>query len=222
MVVVIFDVDGTLIDSNDQHALAWLRAFRRFGHHAPFEAIRGQIGKGGDQLIPVFLPQELVDTQGEDISNFRSELFKREFLPGLQPFPAVRPLFERIRSDGTSIVLASSATGEELQRYKDIAGIADLLDSATSADDVDHSKPEPDIFLAALRTAGVAPDEAVVVGDTPYDAQAASKAGLRTIGVLCGGFAEADLREAGCIAVFRDPAHLLEHYGRSLAPGALG
>ena len=216
---VIFDVDGTLIDSNDQHALAWLRAFRHFGYAFPFEALRDQIGKGGDQLMPVFLPQEVVDQQGEAISSFRSELFKREFLPGLQPFGEVRPLFERLRADGRRIVLASSATGEELERYKEIAGVGDLLDDATSSDDVEHSKPEPDIFLAALRTAGVGPDQAVVVGDTPYDAQAASKAGLRTIAVLCGEFPEADLRDAGCVAVYRDPAHLLAEYEQSLGDG---
>jgi HAD superfamily hydrolase (TIGR01509 family) len=213
---VIFDVDGTLIDSNDQHALAWLKTFRRFGHTVSFEAVRGQIGKGGDQLMPVFLSADEIEARGEAMSEFRSALFKREFLPGLQPFPDVRALFEKIRSDGREIVLASSATGAELDRYKEIAGVADLLDGATSADDSEHSKPEPDIFLAALRTAGVRPEEAVVVGDTPYDAIAAVKAGVRPIGLLCGLFPEAALREAGCVAVHRDPAHLLQAYDQSI------
>ena len=218
---VIFDVDGTLIDSNDQHALAWLKTFRRFDHSVAFEDIRGQIGKGGDQLLPVFLSPEEVEARGEEMSDFRSELFKREFLPGLQPFPGVRALFERIRSDGREIVLASSATGSELDRYKEIAGVADLLDGATSSDDSEHSKPEPDIFLAALRTAGVRPEEAVVIGDTPYDAIAAVKAGVRPIGVLCGLFPETALRNEGCMAVYRDPAHLLDAYDDSpLAAGA--
>ena len=212
---VIFDVDGTLIDSNDQHALAWLKTFRRFGHQVRFEDIRVQIGKGGDQLMPVFLSAEEVDARGEEMSHFRSELFKREFLPGLQPFPKVRELFERIRADGREIVLASSATGGELDRYKEIADVADLLKGATSGDDAEHSKPEPDIFLAALKSAGVQPQDAVVIGDTPYDAIAAVKAGVRPIGVLCGLFPEPVLREAGCIAVYRDPAHLLEAYDRS-------
>ena len=218
---VIFDVDGTLIDSNDQHALDWLKTFRRFGHEVRFEDIRIQIGKGGDQLMPVFLSPEDVEARGEEMSDFRSELFKSEFLPGLQPFPAVRDLFERIRADGREIVLASSATGEELERYKEIAGVADLLEGATSSDDAEHSKPEPDIFLAALRTAGVQPDEAVVIGDTPYDATAAVKAGVRPVGVLCGLFPEQVLRDAGCIAVYRDPAHLLGDYaGSPLGTGA--
>jgi HAD superfamily hydrolase (TIGR01509 family) len=212
---VIFDVDGTLIDSNDQHALAWVKTFRRFGHEVAFEDVRGQIGKGGDQLMPVFLSPEEVKAQGEAMSAFRADLFKREFLPGLQPFPQVRDLLQRIRADGRDVVLASSATGEELERYKAIAGIGDLLDGATSADDAEQSKPEPDIFLAALRTAGVRADEAVVIGDTPYDAVAATRAGVRAIGVLCGRFPEAALREAGCMAIYRDPAHLLEAYDRS-------
>ena len=213
--VVIFDVDGTLIDSNDQHALAWLKAFRHFGHEVLFQDIRAQIGKGGDQLMPVFLSDEEVTTRGEAISHYRSELFAREFLPGLQPFPSVRELFERIRGDGCRVVLASSATGDELERYKEIAGVADLIEAATSGDDAEHSKPEPDIFQAALWGAGVSPEEAVVVGDTPYDAIAAVQAGVRPIGVLCGLFPEEVLRQEGCCAVYRDPAHLLEQYDTS-------
>lgn len=212
---VIFDVDGTLIDSVDQHALAWLKTFRRFGRRPSFEDIRAQIGKGGDQLMPVFLSASMLEEHGEQIEHSRGALFKREFLPGLQGFPSVRELFERVRRDGKKAVLASSAKEDELERYKKIAGIADLLDGATSSDDAERSKPFPDIFLAALESAGVRPDQAVVIGDTPYDAEAAVKAGVRPIGVLCGGFPEADLRAAGCIAIYRDPAHLLEAYDRS-------
>ena len=211
---VIFDVDGTLIDSNDQHALASVKAFRRFGHRVAFEDVRAQIGKGGDQLMPVFLAPDEVDKEGDALSDFRADLFSKEFLPGLQPFPQVRVLVERLRADGCRVVLASSATGGELDRYKETADIADLVDGATSSDDARRSKPEPDIFLAALRAAAVRPDEALVIGDTPYDAAAAKAAGVRSIGVLCGGFPEDTLREAGCMAVYRDPAHLLEEYAR--------
>jgi HAD superfamily hydrolase (TIGR01509 family) len=210
--VVIFDVDGTLIDSNDQHALAWLKAFRHFGHEVPLQDIRAQIGKGGDQLMPVFLSEEEVNARGDAISQYRAELFAREFLPGLQPFAGVRELFERIRGDGRRVVLASSATGDELERYKEIAGVADLIEAATSGDDAEHSKPDPDIFRAALRKACVSPEDALVVGDTPYDAIAAVQAGVPPIGVLCGLFPEDALRQEGCCAVYRDPAHLLEQY----------
>lgn len=212
---VIFDVDGTLIDSVDQHALAWLKTLRRFGVGPSFEEVRGQIGKGGDQLMPVFLPPDLLEERGEEIERFRVELFKREFLPCLQGFPGARELFERIRADGKRIVLASSAKADELERYKEIARIGDLVDGATSSDDAERSKPFPDIFNAALQTASAEAAEAVVIGDTPYDAEAAVKAGVVPVGVLCGGFPEADLRAAGCVAVYRDPQHLLEEYDRS-------
>jgi HAD superfamily hydrolase (TIGR01509 family) len=218
---VIFDVDGTLVDSVDLHAQAWRETFRHFGHDIPFADIRGQIGKGGDQLMPVFLPKEVVERQGEEIEKARKDLFMREYIGQARAFPGVADLFRRIRAAGQRIVLASSAKGDELERYKEIAGIADLVDAATSADDAERSKPHPDIFQAALaRLAPIGAAEAVVVGDTPWDAEAAGKAGLRCVGVLCGGFPAEELRAAGCIALYRDPAELLAEYERSpLAPG---
>jgi HAD superfamily hydrolase (TIGR01509 family) len=218
---VIFDVDGTLVDTNDLHAAAWEAAFRQFGHAVPAAEIRGQIGKGGDQLMPVFLPPEVVEREGEAIAEARSALFLRDYIGRARAFPGVRPLFERLRAEGQRILLASSAKGEELERYKEIARIADLVDAATSADDADRSKPHPDIFAAALdRLKPLPPAAAIVVGDSPYDAEAAGKAGLRCLGLLCGGFPGAVLREAGCIALYRDPAALLADYARSpLATG---
>ena len=213
--VVIFDVDGTLIDSVDQHAQSWLRTLRRFGCDTSFEAVRSQIGKGGDQLMPVFLAPEVIEARGDEIERFRGDLFKREFLPTVRGFPGVRELFERLRDDGKRTVLASSAKEDELERYKAIAGITDLVEAATSSDDAERSKPFPDIFLAALKAAGVQADQAVVIGDTPYDAEAAVKAGVRPIGVLCGGFPETDLKAAGCVAIYRDPQHLLGSYAES-------
>lgn len=213
---VIFDVDGTLIDSVDGHARAWQRIFARHGHQIPFEQVRHQIGKGGDQLMPVFLSEEEVARSGETIEQERSELFKREYLPDVRPFPETRELFERIRADGRRIVLASSSKKEELETYKTLARIDDLIDDATTSDDAEKSKPHPDIFQAALgRLDDTRPDQVIVVGDTPYDAEAAKKAGLRTIGVLCGGFPEDELRAAGCIAIYRDPAELLARYDES-------
>ena len=213
---VIFDIDGTLIDSVDLHAAAWREALRHFGHDLPQERIREQIGKGGDLLMAALLPEDEVRRRGKEIEEYRLELFKREYLPQVKPFPMVRELFERIEAGGLRIALASSAKKEELERYKEIAGIADLLEAETSSDDAERSKPHPDIFEAALaRLEGVEAAEAVAVGDTPYDAQAAGKVGLRTIGLLCGGWPERDLREAGCVAIYRDPADLLRHYDRS-------
>lgn len=210
---IIFDVDGTLVDSVDLHAQSWQDAFRDFGHDRELHAIRGHIGKGRDQLMPVFLSKDDLERQGEAIAAHRSALFKQRYLARVTAFPDVRELFLRLRQDGRTIALASSAKNEELGTYKRIAGIDDLVDTQTSSEDVRKSKPHPDIFHAVLaRLEGIEPHDAIVVGDTPYDAEAAGKAGLRTIGVLCGGFAEQDLRHAGCIAIYRDPADLLRRY----------
>ena len=219
---VIFDVDGTLVDSVDLHAQAWVDAFKEIGHDIEFGAVRGQIGKGGDQLMPVFLSKEELEEKGESLNERRGEILKERYLGKIKPFPDVRALFERIRADGTRLVLASSAKADELETYKKIADIEGLTDAETSSDDAEESKPEPDIFEAALAKLGdVKPDDVIVIGDTPYDAEAAAKAGLRTIGVLCGGFPEDSLRKAGCIAIYEGPTDLLAHYDRSpLAPGS--
>ncbi len=218
---IIFDVDGTLVDTVDLHAASWAETLRHFGRDVTHEEVRRQIGKGGDQLMPVFLPPEMVERRGEEIESFRKDLYMREYIGKARPFPGVPELFRRIRAAGQRVVLASSAKGEELEHYKRLAGIAELLDGATSADDAERSKPFPDIFLAALdRLSPIGAAEAVVVGDTPYDAEAAMKAGIRPVGVLCGGFPEAELRAAGCLAIYRDPAELLAWYDRSpLAAG---
>jgi HAD superfamily hydrolase (TIGR01509 family) len=213
---VIFDVDGTLIDTNDLHAAAWVDAFRHFGIEVPYEDVRSQMGKGGDQLMPVFVDAERLKREGERIETFRTELFKRDYLPRVRAFPEVRALFERVREAGQAIVLATSGKREEVDRHMKTAEISDLVDDATTADDAEHSKPEPDIFAAALkRLAPLAADDAIVVGDTPYDAQAAAKVGLRTVGLLSGGFSQEDLEAAGCIAIYADPKALLEAYDRS-------
>jgi HAD superfamily hydrolase (TIGR01549 family) len=210
---VIFDIDGTLVDSVDFHAKAWQRTFERFGREVAFEEVRQQIGKGGDQLLPVFFSRAELDDYGEELEKYRGELYKREYLPRVLAFPRVRELFERIRDDGKRIALASSAKEDELGAYKKIARIEDLVEEETSADDADKSKPHPDIFQATLARLGdVEPADTVVVGDTPYDAEAAMKANLPTIGVLCGGFPEDQLRAAGCVRIYRDPADLLANY----------
>jgi HAD superfamily hydrolase (TIGR01509 family) len=217
---VIFDIDGTLIDTVDLHAEAWVEALRHFGYEIAFQDLRSQIGKGGDQILHGLLPPEVIEGRGDEIKEFRSDLFKRDYLDRARAFPGVRALFERIRRAGQKAVLASSGNADEVERYKTIAGIADLIDSATSSDDAERSKPFPDIFQAALaKLAPLTPEEAVVIGDTPYDAEAARTARMKSIGVLSGGFSEQALREAGCIAVYRDAEELLHRYESSpLAP----
>ncbi|MEE7492545.1 HAD family hydrolase [Methylobacterium oryzae CBMB20] len=216
MRAVIFDIDGTLLDSVDLHARAWVEAFAHFGVTTDFADVRRQIGKGGDELMPVFLSEERIEREGETIEAYRSDLFKRRYLSEVRPFPGVRPLFEHIRSAGLKIALASSGKRSEVEHYTEILEIGDLVDVATSSDDADRSKPHPDIFEAALeKLDGVAPDAIIVVGDTPYDAEAAAKAGLRTVGLLCGGFPEADLTAAGSVAIYRDPQDLLDRFAQS-------
>jgi HAD superfamily hydrolase (TIGR01509 family) len=213
---VIFDVDGTLIDSNDLHTQCWIETFQHFGLSFTFQEVRDQIGKGGDQLLPTLLSEELFQQQGEAISTFRNELFKSKFLSQVRPFPSVKQLFERIRADGATIVLASSGLQVEVDEHVQMLGIADLILTATTSDDAESSKPAPDIFQAALkRLPAGAQDDVWVIGDTPYDAEAAGKAGLRTIGLLCGGFPEPVLRSAGCSAIFESPEHLLASYDDS-------
>ena len=215
---IIFDVDGTLVDSVDLHATAWQAAFREFGREIAFDEIRGQIGKGGDQLMPVFLSDEEIRRDGEALDARRAEIVKTQCLPKIQGFPSVSGLFKALRERGLKVALASSAKGEELDVYKRKAGIVDLVHEETSSDDAERSKPHGDIFQAALdRLPGIDPADMLVIGDTPYDAEAAAKVGLRTIGVLCGGFPEAQLREAGCVAIYRDPADLLAHIEQVLA-----
>jgi HAD superfamily hydrolase (TIGR01509 family) len=213
---VIFDVDGTLIDTVDLHADAWVQALKHFGYEIAFQDMRSQIGKGGDQILHGLLPPDVIEQRADEIKDYRADLFKRDYLHMAQAFPGVRELFERIRASGQRAVLASSGTEEEVEQYKEIAGIADLIDSATSSDDAERSKPFPDIFQAALaKLSPLGPDEAVVIGDTPYDAEAARKAGIKSIGVLTGGFAEQALKDAGCIAVYDGPEDILKNYDAS-------
>lgn len=213
---VIFDVDGTLVDSVDLHAQAWVEALRHFGYEVDFDAVRSQIGKGGDQLMPVFVPPADLERRQDEIDRYRHDLFARDYMDKVTGFPGVRSLIERLLADGKRVALASSAKGDELQRYKRVAGIDDLIRTETTSDDVDRSKPHPDIFEAARRKLDLPARDAVVVGDTPWDALAAGKAGIPIIGVLCGGFAEADLRKAGCVEIHRDPQDLLDRYQGSV------
>lgn len=213
---VIFDVDGTLIDSVDLHAQAWKEAFKHFGKDIPYQQVRHQIGKGGDQLMPVFLTAAELEEFGKRLEEFRGELFKREFLDRVRVFPKVRELFQRIKADDKQIALASSAKEEELAVYKRIAHIDDLVEEEASSDDAEKSKPHPDIFAAALDHLEVEAAAAIAIGDTPYDAEAAGKLGIRTIGLLCGGFPEAELLGAGCAAIYDDPEDLLARYDESV------
>jgi phosphoglycolate phosphatase-like HAD superfamily hydrolase len=212
----IFDLDGTLLDSVDLHALAWHEAMAQFGHDVSFEQARSQIGKGGDKLIPEFLSDEAQSDHGKELEQWRGKRFKTEYLPLVRPFSAVPDLLRRVRDAGLHIAIGSSAKKDELEKYLEIARIADLVDVKTSSEDAEESKPAPDIFEIVLKKLGIEGHAAVAIGDSPYDAKAAGKAKIATIGVLCGGFTEDTLRQAGCVQVYPGPAALLACFGDSL------
>lgn len=205
---VLFDLDGTLVDSNERHVDAWSQVMREAGHDLPREALHAQIGKGADNYVPALLPHADAD-EIERLGERHGALFKAEHLEKVRPFPQARALIAAVKARGYKALLASSAGGEEVSHYVELLDAGELLDATTSKDDADRSKPDPDIFAAAKEAAGVKAAEAIVIGDTPWDMIAARDAGSQGIAVLSGGFAENALREAGAIAVYRDVADLL-------------
>jgi len=213
---VIFDIDGTLVDSNASHVAAWREVFLRHGKSVDRSALWRQMGKGGDELMPVFWSEHEVAEFGEEMQAERVGLFMRRYLPLCKPFPGVRPLFERVKAAGVRIALASSAKQPELEHHLKLLGVGDLVDATTSADDAEHSKPQPDILQAALaRLPGVAAADTLVIGDSPFDVEAAARAGMKCIGVLTGGFSQRDLLQAGAIAVYKDIPDLARHFDES-------
>jgi HAD superfamily hydrolase (TIGR01509 family) len=205
---IIFDLDGTLLDSVDLHAIAWHEALVKFGHDVSFEKARSQIGKGGDKLIPFFLSEAEQADHGEEMEEWRGKRFKEKYLPLVRPFSAVPDLLKRVRSAGLKVAIATSAKKDQLDQYLEIAGISGLVDQATASEDVEESKPAPDVFKAVLKRMNLKGPDAAAVGDTPYDAEAAGKAGIQTVGVLSGGFTDRSLRQAGCVEVYPGPASI--------------
>lgn len=215
----IFDVDGTLLDSNDFHARAWEKAFLSKGKTIPFNRIRREIGKGADQLLPVFFTQEEIAEFGKELEDLQGDIFSREYFSQVRPFPKVRELFRAIHDADGKIALATSSDKDKVAKYETIAQLEGLVDECACADDVNKTKPAPDIFQVALQKLGnPSKNSVIVVGDTPHDASAAGKAGLRIIGVRCGGFAETDLKSNGCFAVYADPADILAKLPELLRP----
>ena len=212
---VVLDVDGTLLDSNAGHAGAWARAARELGHEVTEARVLPLIGMGGDRLLPALLGIEKSSEAGRRLSERKDEIFRGEILSRLRPTPGARALLQRFRDDGLSLVVATSATRDDLQALLRQAGVHDLLDigAATSASDVDESKPAPDVVEAAVRRSGLDASQLVMIGDTPYDVAASTRAGVRVIAVRCGGWSGDDLH--GAVAVYDDPAALLRAYDAS-------
>lgn len=212
---ILCDIDGTLVQSNWLHAAAWKDAFGLAGVDLDIETIRRQIGKGGDELIPIFLPFWRRRILEEPLQAYRKFIFQTQYLEQVHPFPRTRELFHRMKKSGIRTALASSAHKDELETYKAIARISDLVDVSITADDVDRAKPHPDVFEAALRQLRAKPSNVLALGDTPWDAESAGKIGVRTIGVTTGGWTVKELYDAGCIEVYKDVSDLLENFERS-------
>jgi HAD superfamily hydrolase (TIGR01509 family) len=216
---VLFDIDGTLVDSNDLHVLAWEEAFENAGYEFERQTIHDQIGKGSDMLVPFLLP-ESDEVSVKALGDRQGEIYQRKYLHDAKPFHGARDLLARARQSGQQVVLASSASQAEVDHYLELLDCRQLVVATTSADDVEHSKPAPDIFAMALKkVAPLSASEVMVVGDTPYDVEAASKCGIAAIAVRSGKFSDDTLRNAGASAIYDDVASLLADFdGSPLAP----
>jgi HAD superfamily hydrolase (TIGR01509 family) len=213
----ILDIDGTLVDTNYQHALAWHRALRAHGHIVQVWEVHRRIGMGGDQIIASLLGQEVEDREGEEIRAAEGAAYG-EMIGEVEPMDGARGLLEDLHGEGSRVILASSAKEEEVDHYLDLLDARDLVDDWTTAADVENTKTDPDLVQTALAKAG-GEGPAVMVGDSTWDVKAANSAGIPTLAVLTGGFSEAELREAGAAEVVRSIAKLREDLGllRNLA-----
>jgi phosphoglycolate phosphatase-like HAD superfamily hydrolase len=209
----ILDVDGTLVDSNDAHARAWVEALKEGGFDVPFERVRPLIGMGGDNLLPEVtgLPED--HPRVKPIGKRRGEIFKAKYLPTLRAFPGTSELLRRMRDEGLKLAVASSAQPDELEPLLRLAGAGFLLESASSADDVESSKPDPDVVHAALGRLRLPPAEVLMIGDTPYDIEAAARAGVGAIAFRSGGWDDAGL--SGALAIYDGAADLLARFAES-------
>ena len=211
---VIFDVDGTLLDSNDAHAISWVEAFAEAGYDVPFDVVRPLIGMGADKLLPKTIGISHDSDEGKKLVARHSEIFEERHLPRLRPFEGARDLVQRIRSDDLKALVATSARDEQLTELLKAAHVDDLIEERATASDAKRSKPDPDIVQAAIEESGISPKHLVMIGDTPYDIEAAAKAGVRTIAFRCGGWTDDKLK--GAAEIYDGPADLLAHYEASL------
>ena len=196
---VILDIDGTLVDTNYHHALAWHRALHAHGQRVQMWKIHRHIGMGGDQIVPALIGEEAAASAGDEIRAAEAEAYG-ELIDEVEPMQGARELIVKLREEGATVILASSAKQEEVDHYLDLLEARELVDGWTTSADVEATKPEPDLVHAALEKAG-SDNPAVMVGDSVWDVEAAKRAGLPTLAVLTGGFSEAELREAGALQV---------------------
>ena len=211
---VIFDIDGTLVDSNDAHAQSWVDTFAEAGYDVPFDVVRPLIGMGADKLLPKTIRIKHDTAEAKKLIKRRSEIFRKRYLPRLRPFNGSRELVLRVRSDGLKAIVATSAKDEELKGLLKAAQVEDLMQERATASDAKRSKPDPDIVEAAIDESDTEPENLVMIGDTPYDIEAATKARVRTIAFRSGGWTDESLK--GAVEIYDGPADLLAHYDSSL------
>lgn len=212
---VILDIDGTLVNSNDHHARSWVDATHEAGFdEVSFVHVRPLIGMGGDKVLPALTRLTKEDSRGKRIAERSGQIFRETYLPDVRPFPRVRELLERMLAHDLMLVVATSSNRDNLKGLLRAAGVEDLIDEATTASDAKASKPEPDIVEAAVARSGLRKDELIMLGDTPYDVDAATRAGVRVIALRCGGWWADDAFE-GALAIHDDPASLLAAFDSS-------
>jgi HAD superfamily hydrolase (TIGR01509 family) len=211
---VIFDIDGTLVDSNDAHAQSWVDTFAEAGYDVPFDVVRPLIGMGADKLLPKTIRIRHDSEEGKKLVKRRSEIFRKKYLPNLRPLEGSRALVLRVRSDGLKAIVATSAKEKELKGLLEAAEVADLMEEKATASDAKRSKPDPDIVEAAIEESGLSPIKLVMIGDTPYDIEAATRANVRAIAFRSGGWTDEDLH--GAVEIYDGPADLLARYDNSL------
>ncbi|MDB4877568.1 MAG: hydrolase, haloacid dehalogenase-like family [Gemmatimonadetes bacterium] len=209
----LLDVDGTLIDSNDAHAEAWADVLREFGYEVPVDQLRPMIGMGGDKLLPKVTGLEHESDLAKRIEERRAEIFTMRYLPTLHAFPCAHELLARFKESGLELVIATSSDAEQLNAMLEQTGLDELVERKTSSSDADRSKPDPDIIEAALKKGRLAPNEALMLGDTPYDIDAASAAGVGTVALRSGGWPDRALR--GAVAIYDDAEELFRKFDES-------
>jgi HAD superfamily hydrolase (TIGR01509 family) len=215
---IIFDVDGTLLISNEAHAHSWVDAFSAFGWEVPFFRVKWLIGMGGDKLLSTLFPG-MSDQEGigHVMSQHRKKVFLKRYAPHLQPAPGAREFVQRVKDEGFELVIATSSKRQELEVLLEKAQVEDLFERATTASDVEESKPSPEPVQAALQTIGLPPENVIMVADTPYDIASAEKAGVRVVAVRTGGWHDDDLD--GAVAIYDSPADIVAHYDGSAFAG---
>lgn len=211
---VLFDIDGTLLDSNDAHAHAWIDALRGHGTSVPFETVRSKIGMGGDKLLRAVAGIDVRSPEGRSINERRAAVLKQLYLPDVGPLPGARVLVDSLRSRGLTCVVVTSSTAADVADLLRTAAVADLIDGVITSDDADRSKPDPDLVAVALHQMRIGPSDAILVGDTPFDVEAGTRAGVGVVAFRSGGWKDADLD--GALAIYDGPADLARHLEQSV------